>query len=478
MGKKLLQLIIFAVLFSGIANPLSLPGEEQVENFQKKRNLSGPIPISNPKNKGSEEHDPGKTGIIVRPIQLPEKLPLTLGTMAWLVNEYAKMCEPYGANPDHCNTYSYHVTNFNPLLLLKGIDQLTFFLQNNQKNENMINAAKKYNGIVRILEELNLFKSTINTHFQKDHEKKKLGMHPFAFLPYYLHAKLAEPDFAMKNLLQAMPRSKIKENYQHIYQDIKNGKLEVPGIFAYGLKQELPETVEFFLSSSESIEKKLEDLVAQYGKDKRVILKMENASCEMYSFFKALQKSSLRVTGLDLSNNCLGIDDISILADELTRNKFMTSLKLGGNNIDDGGAMVIAAALEKNTSLTSLDLSSNRISDKGAMVIAKVLEQNTSLIMLNLWDNNIGYEGMKVIAEVLEKNNSLTSLDLRNNNIDDEGATVIAKALEKKMSLTSLDLSGNRISDKGVKLILKVLEGNRSPTVVNLSYNDASNEKI
>jgi hypothetical protein len=161
---------------------------------------------------------------------------------------------------------------------------------------------------------------------------------------------------------------------------------------------------------------------------------------------KALAYSA-SIVDLDLGNNEITLDDISVFSNNMT----LRSLALYKCGVTDQGASLIA----QNSSITDLNLHDNQIGDKGAIQ----LSFNTTFLKLNLSENNIGDPGAKALAH----NTTILSLDLSNshatesiksicNHIGDLGA----EAFALNPVLTELHLQHNKIrSDKGVNTFKK-----------------------
>jgi len=72
---------------------------------------------------------------------------------------------------------------------------------------------------------------------------------------------------------------------------------------------------------------------------------------------------------LDLSDNNIGDEEVTMLCDVLSTLMTLKSLTLSGNKIGDRGAIDLAVALGPLSRLESLDLSRNQITDVGLLVL-------------------------------------------------------------------------------------------------------------
>lgn len=84
------------------------------------------------------------------------------------------------------------------------------------------------------------------------------------------------------------------------------------------------------------------------------------------------------------------------------------------NTLGSVGAQAVAEALTGNTALVSLRLDFNSIGD-GTDMIGNALMHNCSLKVLSLQCNGIGPRGVTHLAEGLARNSTLAVLDLAGN---------------------------------------------------------------
>lgn len=151
---------------------------------------------------------------------------------------------------------------------------------------------------------------------------------------------------------------------------------------------------------------------------------------------------------------------VEILAQSLSKNKSLRTLKLIDNKIRDEGAKALAKALQDNNSLVELYLTDNKIGDEGAEALAQALHHNDTIERLDLSSNQVKSEGAKNLAQAIQSNNSLQLLGLTNNEITDEGGEALFQAL--KDNTTLLELSINNISQEVQEKIWTLLQRNAS----------------
>jgi len=134
---------------------------------------------------------------------------------------------------------------------------------------------------------------------------------------------------------------------------------------------------------------------------------------------------------LDLSENPLDINAVSILVDALKANHTLKKLRLHDNELNDESAIAIAHALtgeDGNHSLQVLDLENNQIGDVGARALAEMLKLNTALIDLDLENNPLNITGIQDLLNALTMNFILRELGI---NIDNDDDGEVTKNLEK-----------------------------------------------
>ena len=83
---------------------------------------------------------------------------------------------------------------------------------------------------------------------------------------------------------------------------------------------------------------------------------------------RALAASSCRLQLLILDQVDIDVKGLSALAEGLSNNTSLMSLRLGENELGPRAAIVLAAILRRNRTLTSLDLRDNKLGDTGAQV--------------------------------------------------------------------------------------------------------------
>lgn len=129
----------------------------------------------------------------------------------------------------------------------------------------------------------------------------------------------------------------------------------------------------------------------------------------------------------------------------LQQNETLTILSLRGNYCSALAAELLAPGLAANKALTYLDLSSCHVSE-GAVALANALTVNTALQSLRLDENSIEDPGAEALVEALKENKALTFLTLVNNLITGAAASKFTAILgTENTTLSTLKLERNKI---------------------------------
>lgn len=182
------------------------------------------------------------------------------------------------------------------------------------------------------------------------------------------------------------------------------------------------------------------------------------------SFFKAL-KDNTTVEYLSLYTSRLStLDSARQIAEVISHNKTLKTLKLSDHWFREEGLAVIAESLLSNTTLEHLDVSGHRVCDSGASLFAEVLAKDIPLKSIRFFSSEIKAPGATALANSLVSNTHLTDLDLGCDSIGKEGTLALAKALETNRSLQSLKIGVYSASGEGVTAFANMLEKNTSLT--------------
>ncbi len=168
---------------------------------------------------------------------------------------------------------------------------------------------------------------------------------------------------------------------------------------------------------------------------------------------------------VDLSYCHLTDADMTIVADQVIRERKCTELWLHGNQITSKGVEILARSLRNNSTLKCLDLTHNQLSDSGVRILCEALlpNQNSSLKTLYLSKNRISNLGAKYLSEMLRTNQTLTELWLSSNEITHEGIQSLAHVLTyHNKTLKCLSISTNIfLTDLCLNYLVDMLEHNQ-----------------
>ncbi|PRP80501.1 hypothetical protein PROFUN_11723 [Planoprotostelium fungivorum] len=193
------------------------------------------------------------------------------------------------------------------------------------------------------------------------------------------------------------------------------------------------------------------------------------------------KNTSIRFTGLDLSDNDMNDDNLKDLVALLDKDTHLKSLKISANSITLSGARTLAAFLMINNTLHQLDLSCNRLGQTGIRVIADSAFRDGAFIAeLNLSQTNmdttscisLGNALREIFASKRAGTFKLKSLDISGNNISDEGLTWLTSCLRENRTIIHWNLSDNGATDKSASDVAGEFLSKMSPIrSLNLSRN-------
>lgn len=230
------------------------------------------------------------------------------------------------------------------------------------------------------------------------------------------------------------------------------------------------------------------------------------------------EDSPLRSVNMGACN--LGFDGIAKIAQALSGNNTLTTLRVDYNDlgrgvemfssfgglielilyashIDDSGVCALSRVLEKNTVLTSLDLGQNYFTEQGVRALVAALAINTTLTSLDLNSNNLGKLPSKPQAPAdfetffdqedlsdfktsfyqedlwmcIQGSLSLLSINLGDNEFGEKGAQALAQVLSVNTVLTNCDFVWNNIGDPGMAVLAIALEENNSLKQLSVNWN-------
>ena len=212
----------------------------------------------------------------------------------------------------------------------------------------------------------------------------------------------------------------------------------------------------------------------------------EITSVGINTFFTnmARRENNNSLTGIDLSWNSIGSEEIQALSINLQKNTTLKSLNLYSTQIKEKESLVLFESLKMNSTLTCLNLGYNPIGKQGLFSLSEILKTNgTGLTSLNLSRIDIQIEELYLLTESLEINKTLTELSLSNTNTDNlsmkEGIILLSNMLKLNHTLLNLNLCCNNIRKDDLLILSETLKyHNSSLLYLDLSCNNLKNGGI
>lgn len=178
---------------------------------------------------------------------------------------------------------------------------------------------------------------------------------------------------------------------------------------------------------------------------------------------QSLSALDCTITNLDLTDNSLGPNEVSLLAKAIASNRSLKAIHMSGNRASVFGGAEIALTLSLNNRIQELDLARASLGYQGAECLAKHLG-HCRLTALDLSDNSLGDKGIIAVGQSLGSNFTLQLLELAGNALNDEGASAVARLLSRlsqrspmEKQLQHVGLQRNKIGAKGTSEIASAL---------------------
>jgi hypothetical protein len=203
--------------------------------------------------------------------------------------------------------------------------------------------------------------------------------------------------------------------------------------------------------------------------------------------FTALQRSNIKLTGLDFSGTRIfNVDARSLSKTLLCHNATLKNLSLcalGNPVMNVCWSDIFESLRSTDSAMETLNLSDNTITNGILITLARALNNNSRLKELCLQgSSSVTPKGWKTLSRVLRNpNSSLEILDLRNNRMNDKVVVSFAEALANNHRLRELklDLYYKRISNltsDGLAAFYRLLCDNTS--ITNTYYSNHTLERI
>ena len=154
---------------------------------------------------------------------------------------------------------------------------------------------------------------------------------------------------------------------------------------------------------------------------------------------------------LDLSQCEFGADTIAVLAEGISQNCHLVSLKLEHCRLEDGEVAQIVHALEGHPCLSELSLRLNYCETESVRAIADLLssDKKTKLQRLDIAQQDPGVLDIAELARSLTTNTSLLYLNVKENYVRSDHTVELARALTINTTLQELNLENCDIRQPG-----------------------------
>ena len=205
-----------------------------------------------------------------------------------------------------------------------------------------------------------------------------------------------------------------------------------------------------------------------------------------------------KIFALNISNNSIGDEGISCLADALKNFqnlkkldvsfcnfeaigffyllnilqnvKRIESLNVSGNNVKNGDFDYMRMPFI-NFGVKNLNMSKCSLGNKNTLVLGECLKNNETIRVLNISHNGITDQGFKSFQNLFTKNNTIEKLDVSSNFISDVTAREFVKSMKFNRSLKKLNFYDNQLHNEMRNVFLEILETNKSLVSINLVFN-------
>ena len=154
---------------------------------------------------------------------------------------------------------------------------------------------------------------------------------------------------------------------------------------------------------------------------------------------------------LDLSQCEFGADTITVLADGISENCHLVSLKLEHCRLEDDEVAQIIRALEGHPCLLELSLRLNYCETEGVRAIADLLasDAKTKLQRLDIAQQDPGVLDLAELARALVTNKTMLYLDVKENYVRNDHIVALAEALTVNRTLEEVNLENCDIRETG-----------------------------
>ena len=199
---------------------------------------------------------------------------------------------------------------------------------------------------------------------------------------------------------------------------------------------------------------------------------------DMSKIISDIEENKDKITGIDLSQNSIGIECAKILKNPISKIQNLTKVNyrdLFVSRLKEDLPISLKYLMESITDkkITYLDLSDNAFGPTAIKSFNFFLEKNITLKELHLENNGLGPEGSEEVANSLLKNNNmkLSLIKLNRNRLENKGAIAFSKVFSHMKSLEHVEIFQNGIKEDGMIEIIKSFDNNRNLKVIKINDN-------
>ena len=159
----------------------------------------------------------------------------------------------------------------------------------------------------------------------------------------------------------------------------------------------------------------------------------------------------------------------------------LENLNLSGNNINkDGIKKLVELITDEKCTLMKLNLSNNLLGDDSISILSQGISKNKSLISINLSSNKIINSGLIEFSKNIKSetgNSTITKINFSKNEIENTALIEFCNILktEKKGRFSKIDFSYNNLTDRAIIDFGEFLQNH--PTLLKLNINNEMTEE-
>ena len=212
-------------------------------------------------------------------------------------------------------------------------------------------------------------------------------------------------------------------------------------------------------------DKGIESLVQYVKSNEKIISLFCSGNCIYDKGLDLFEKSliindydinNIKLSYLDISNNCLTKSSLKHINTMLSLLHFITSINLGYNDLSNQAVYNIFSFINNTSRLVSLDLSQTNLNEKAIEFISEKMDKSIILRILNLSNNNLS-QACIYLKKLLIKETNIKVLKLVSCNIS-ENINLIFQGLCKNGNIETFDISNNKFTNKNTILLYDILD--------------------